>query len=112
MKVIRYQDQEKNPNPHGVDVRKLYDKESAQVMHITLEPGEGLKPHKTPVDVFFVVLEGTPVIQVGDEEEICEKDTLVESPAHIVHNIYNPTQNTARILVIKAPRPTTLSKIL
>jgi quercetin dioxygenase-like cupin family protein len=112
MKVTRYQDQEKNPNPQGVDVRKLYDKESAQVMHITLEPGEGLKPHKTPVDVFFVVLEGTPVIQVGEEEEICGRDTLVESPAHIVHNIYNPTQNIARILVVKAPRPTTLSRIL
>ena len=112
MRVVKYWDQEKNSNPHGVDVRKLYDKESAQVMLITLEPGEGLKPHKTPVDIFFVVLEGTPVIQVGDEEEICEIDTLIESPADIIHNIYNPTQKVARILVVKAPRPTTLSRIL
>lgn len=112
MKVTKYQDEEKHPNPHGVDVRKLYDKESAQVSHITLLPGEGLKPHKTPVDVFFVVLEGTPVIQVGEEEEICEKDWLIESPAHIVHNIYNPTQSIARILVVKAPRPSTMSRIL
>lgn len=112
MKIIKYQNQEKNPNPHGVDVRKLYDKESAQVMHITLEPGEGLKPHKTPVDVFFVVLEGTPVIQVGEEEEICEKDDLIESPAHIIHNIRNVSENIARILVVKAPNPSTLPKIL
>jgi len=112
MKVIKFQDQEIHQNPHGVDVRKLYDKESAQVSLITLEPGEGLKPHKTPVDVFFVVLEGTPVIQVGDEEELCEKDSLIESPAHIVHNIYNPTQSIARILVVKAPRPATMSRIL
>jgi quercetin dioxygenase-like cupin family protein len=112
MKITRYQDQEKNPNPHGVDVRKLYDKASAQAMHITLQPGEGLKAHKTPVDVFFVVLEGTPLIQVGDEEEICEKDNLIESPADIVHNIYNPSQNVARILVVKAPSPSTLSRIL
>ena len=95
-----------------MDVRKLYDKESAQVSHITLLPGEGLKPHKTPVDVVFVVLEGTPVIQIGEEEEICEKDCLVESPAHILHNIYNPTQSIARILVVKAPRPATISRIL
>lgn len=112
MKVIKFQDQEIHPNPHGVDVRKLYDKESAQVSIITLEPGEGLKPHKTPVDVFFVVLEGTPVIQVGDEEELCEKDTLIESPANIVHNIFNPTQSIARILVVKAPRPAMMSRIL
>jgi len=112
MKVTKYQNQEKHPNPHNVDVRKLYDKESAQVSHITLEPGQGLKPHKTPVDVFFVVLEGTPVIQVGDEEELCEKDDLIESPAHIVHNIYNASHSVARILVVKAPRPSTLSRIL
>lgn len=112
MKITRYSDQEIHQNPHGVDVRKLYDKESAQVTIITLQPDEGLKPHKTPVDVFFVVLEGTPVIQVGDEEEICEKDSLIESPANIVHNIYNPTQNVARVLVVKAPRPATLSRIL
>ena len=112
MRIVKYQEQEINPNPHGVDVRKLYDKESAQVMHITLQPGEGLKPHKTPVDVFFVVLEGTPTIVIGEEEAICQKDDLIESPAHIVHNIYNPSESTVRILVVKAPRPSTLSRIL
>jgi len=112
MKITRYQDQELHQNPHGVDVRKLYDKESAQVSHITLQPGESLKPHKTPVDVFFVVLEGTPTILVGEEEMICEKDNLIESPAHIVHNIYNASGGIARILVVKAPRPATMSRIL
>jgi len=112
MKVIRYQDQERHQNPHGVDVRKLYDKESAQVSHITLQPGESLKPHKTPVDVFFVVLEGTPTILVGEEEEVCEKDNLIESPAHVVHNIRNASESVARILVVKAPKPATLSRIL
>jgi len=112
MKVIRYLEQEINPNPHGVDVRKLYDKDSAQVMHITLQTGEGLKPHKTPVDVFFVVLEGTPTIVVGEEEAVCQKDDLIESPSHLVHNIYNSSESKARILVVKAPRPSTLSRIL
>jgi quercetin dioxygenase-like cupin family protein len=112
MKVIRFQDQEEHQNPHGVDVRKLYDKESAQVMHITLQPGEGLKPHKTPVDVFFVVLEGTPIVTIGEEEEVCEKDNLIESPANIVHNIQNVSESIVRILVVKAPRPAVMSRIL
>jgi len=30
---------------HKVDVRQLYNAESAQVMHISLQPGETLKPH-------------------------------------------------------------------
>ncbi|RLD72677.1 MAG: cupin domain-containing protein, partial [Bacteroidetes bacterium] len=40
-------------NPHKVDARMMYDKESAQAVHIQLNPGESLKPHITPVDVFF-----------------------------------------------------------
>jgi len=99
-------------NPHKVDVRQLYNDASAQVMHITLLPGEALKPHKTPVDVFFYVLEGTPIIHIADEMLAFEKDTLIESPANIVHYISNESDVIARILVTKAPRPEAKTKIL
>jgi quercetin dioxygenase-like cupin family protein len=112
MIIKNYKEQEIKQNPHGVDLRKLYDKESAQVMHLTLKPGESLKPHKTPVDVFFYILEGTPTVQVGTELVICEKDQLIESPANIVHNLSNDTNNIARIMVVKAPKPTKKSIIL
>ncbi len=94
-------------NPHKVEVRRLYDHDNAQAMHITLQPGEGLIPHITPVDVFFYVLEGTPQIQVGDETRTVEKDSLVESPKDIVHCIANKSDKVARILVVKAPKPVT-----
>lgn len=99
-------------NPHKVDVRQLYNDASAQVMHITLLPGEALKPHKTPVDVFFYILEGSPTILVGEESIVFEKDTLIESPANIVHCISNDSELTARILVTKAPRPEAKTKVL
>jgi hypothetical protein len=54
MNVIKFLDQEIHQNPHGVDVRKLYDKESAQVSLITLNPGEGLKPQKHPLMCFLL----------------------------------------------------------
>lgn len=98
--------------PHKVDVRKIYDKESAQVMHITLKPGEALKPHITPVDVFFYILEGSPEIRVGDEIIKIETDSLVESPKDIVHCLYNNSKKTARILVVKAPKPQSVTKLL
>ncbi len=98
--------------PHGVDVRQLYDKDSAQVMHITLQPGEALKPHKTPVDVFFYVLEGSPTIHIGDESVKFEKDTLIESPANIVHYLSNESAELARIMVVKAPKPVSQTKLL
>lgn len=99
-------------NPHNVDVRAMYNASSAQIMHITLKPGQALKPHKTPVDVAFYILEGAPVIHIGDESETFEKDSLIESPANLVHYISNNSAGLARILVIKAPRPESPTKVL
>ncbi len=99
-------------NPHGVDVRKLYDYPSTQIMHISLKPGESLKPHKTPVNAAFYILEGEPTIHIGGENLSQIKDTLIESPAHVPHYISNEKRVTARILVIKTPRPENKSKLL
>jgi quercetin dioxygenase-like cupin family protein len=112
MEIIKVKDSTIIDTPHKVDVRKIYDKETAQAMHITLQPGEALKPHITPVDVFFYVLEGTPEIRVGDEIIKIESDSLVESPKDIVHCLYNNSDKTARILVVKAPKPMTAAKLL
>ena len=99
-------------NPHNVDLRQLYNKESAQIMHITLKCGESLKPHKTPVDVAFYVLEGEPTIHIDGESVTFKRDTLIESPAEIVHYISNDAEVPARILVIKAPRPDRTTRLL
>lgn len=108
----RFETESPRENPHNVDVRQLYNRESAQVMHITLKPGESLKPHRTPVDVAFYILEGTPTVHIGEESVTCEKDTLIESPADIVHCLSNSSAGNARILVIKAPRPDRATRVL
>jgi quercetin dioxygenase-like cupin family protein len=107
-----YKTEEAKENPHKVDLRQLYNDHSAQIMHITLKPGESLKPHKTPVDVVFYILEGAPVVHIGEESKVIEQDTLVESPADIVHFISNESHNDIRVLVIKAPRPEKITKLL
>ena len=112
MKIIKYQEQQIKDTPHKIDVREMYNKESAHAILIALKSGESLKPHKTPVDVFFFIVEGTPTIHVGDESEVCQADTLVESPADIVHYLSNDSNSLARILVVKAPRPISLTKVL
>ena len=98
--------------PHKVDVRRLYDKDTAQVMHITLKPGEGLKPHITPVDVFFFVLEGKVEVQVGEEKKTVEANSLVESPKDIIHCLANSGDTDSRILVVKAPKPVNKTRVL
>ena len=112
MVTRNYSTEEARENVHNVDVRQLYNHASAQIMHITLKPGESLKPHKTPVDVAFYVLEGTPTVHIGTEAIECGKDTLIESPADIVHYLSNASEEKARFLVIKAPRPEKSTRVL
>lgn len=112
MKTIAVTDAQSQPNPHGVDARKLYDTEHAQVMHLTLKPGEQLKKHMTPVDVFFYVLEGKGVVEIGEEQREVGPDTLIDSPARIPHCWYNRGNETLRILVAKIPRPGEATKVL
>ena len=98
--------------PHAATVKKLYDLTEAQVMHIQLEPGKQLYPHITPVDVFFYVLEGTPTIEVGKEQQQVTRDMLVESPRDIPHCIYNNSDAPCRVLVVKTPKPEKKSTLL
>lgn len=112
MIITKYQNQPVKENPHKIDVREMYNKESAQANIMALKPGETLKPHKTPVDVFFFIVEGTPTVHIGDESVVCEVDSLIESPAGIVHYISNSSDGLARVLVVKAPRPASMTKVL
>ncbi len=112
MKTIHVKDAEQSKNPHGVKASKLYDTENAQVVHIALEPGESLIKHITPVDVFFYVLEGTGVVEIGEEKKTVERDVLIDSPAKIPHCWYNESDSVLRFLVVKVPRPTEATKLL
>ncbi len=112
MKKVKWQDVAPIENPHKVDARRLYDAQHAQVVHITLQPGEKLIRHITPVDVIFYVLEGEGVVEIGEERETVAPDTLIESPARIPHCWYNEGDKTLRFLVIKVPRPTESTKLL
>lgn len=99
-------------NPHNVDARNLYNTEDAVITAITLQPGERLRRHITPVDVAFYVLEGTGVVEIGEEKREVAGDTLVESPRDLVHCWYNESGGVLRFLVIKAPRPKTKTTFL
>ena len=112
MKAIRIDEAEVVKNPHGVKSQKLYTSEHASIMQITLEPGEKLRQHITPVDVFFYVLEGRGIVEIGDEKKEAAKDTMIDSPKGIMHCWYNESDERLRILVVKVPFPTEPTKFL
>jgi quercetin dioxygenase-like cupin family protein len=112
MKITNYKNLQSNANPHGIESHKIYDTENALVMHLTLQAGQSLKPHITPVDVFFYVLEGSPTILIGEEKMTVTKDDLIESPKDIVHCIYNETDSIVRVMVSKVPKPVMQTKMV
>ncbi len=99
-------------NPHGVSVRKLHESEHVAAEFITLEPGQSLKLHKTPVDAFFFALEGEPTVEIGGERQTISPWTLADSPAAVPHRILNEGTKRVRVLVVKTPNPTAGPKIL
>ena len=112
MKIVDVAKVVSGPNPHHVDARKIYDSPHAMAVVITLQPGESLKKHITPVDVFFYVLEGEGIVEIGDEKKAVGKDMLVESPARIPHRWMNESKGVFRVLVVKVPKPTEETKLL
>lgn len=112
MKIIDISETAVIKTAHGVEARKIYDTKDAQLIHLTLKPGEALKPHITPVDVFFYVLEGKGIVEVGKEKQTVIANQLIESPAGIVHCWYNEGVKTLKVLVAKVPRPQEATKIL
>jgi len=112
MKIIDASTAAKSPNPHGVSARNLHETEHVQTVLVTLHPGEALKLHITPVDVFFYVLEGRGIVEIGDEREEISTDTLTVSPARIPHRLLNESDALFRFLVVKTPRPTQTTRIL
>lgn len=106
MKIINVAKIQTNQNPHGVDARKIFETEHVQVVHILLKPGEHLKKHSTAVDVFFYILEGEGIVEIGDEKQKVSKDMLIDSPKDIPHCLFNESTDIFRVLVVKTPKPT------
>lgn len=112
MRTVEAAGAETFPNPHGVHASLIYDTEHAQAVYMVLQPGESLKRHVTPVDVFFYVLEGEGTVEIGEERQRVGKDTLVDSPARIPHRWTNDGPGVLRLLVVKVPRQTENTRIL
>ncbi|MCW4048771.1 MAG: cupin domain-containing protein [Candidatus Bathyarchaeota archaeon] len=105
MEMTKVSETSPGKNPHGIETKKIYDHENALGIHIKLQPGERLRRHITPVDVLFYVLEGEGVIEIGGEKKTVGQDTVIHSPAKIVHCWYNESEKSLRVLVVKTPRP-------
>ncbi len=105
MNYRSYEYQEPIIAKDGIEAHRIYDMPEGQIIHISLEPGAGLKPHITPVNVVFYILDGVAEIEIGTESKYFERDNLIESPKDIPHAVYNKSDRPVRMLVMKLPKP-------
>ncbi len=96
---------EVEPDEEKFKPNRLIQQEEVQVVLLAFSPGQGLKEHTTPVDVFFHVIEGTAEIQVGEETKEVSEGNIVMSPKDIPHNVRNASEEDSKILVVKTPNP-------
>ncbi len=104
MQITKVCDKSCFQNQHGVDAKQIYESENAQVIHMSLSKDQSLKKHVTPVDVFFYILEGKGIVEIGDEMQEVEKDTIIDSPKGIPHLLRNSGDGLFRFLVVKLPK--------
>jgi quercetin dioxygenase-like cupin family protein len=76
MKITQIEKTAAFENVHLVEAKQIYDTENATVIHMSLQPGQSLKKHTTPVDVFFYILEGKGTVEIGEEKKKYKKMSL------------------------------------
>jgi quercetin dioxygenase-like cupin family protein len=101
MKTFKVDETKPFQNGHMVDARKILETTGAEVIHMTLTAGQALKKHTTPVDVFFYILAGKGEVEIGDETQTVEKDTVIDSPKGIPHLLRNTGDGAFKFLVVK-----------
>ena len=101
MKVTRVESISVFQNPHEVEAKRIYENDKIGVIYMALKPGQSLKKHTTPVDVFFYILEGKGIVEIGEEKQEVEKDMLIESPKGIPHLLKNTSEQVFKFLVVK-----------
>jgi mannose-6-phosphate isomerase-like protein (cupin superfamily) len=108
MNLVNYKKMNTVKNPHHVDARIIHENDFTQVVHVLLKPGEELIKHAALIDLFFYVLEGDGIAEIGDKKLSVFQDDLINSPKNIPHSLHNTSNADFRVLVVKTPKPSGL----
>jgi quercetin dioxygenase-like cupin family protein len=89
----------------GVLAKAMYSAPEGMIIHIEVRPGGSVKPHVTPVDMEFFVLEGMGTFTLGEEEAEAGPGSLLTAPRGVPHGMRNEGPGLLRVLAVKNPRP-------
>ena len=106
MKVQHYTTAALMENPFNLKVIKFHDSQDAELLHLTLTPGESMLPHIPPVTLLYYILEGRPTVRMGDEVQDLETESYLENPGGIATCVSNNSDSTVRLLIVKTVKTT------
>jgi mannose-6-phosphate isomerase-like protein (cupin superfamily) len=92
-------------NDSGVVARVLYSAPEAMIVHIDIAPEGFVKPHVTPIDMEYFVLEGRGLFMLGEDSVEAGPGILIPNPRGVPHGIKNLGAGPLRVLAVKNPRP-------
>jgi len=93
---------EKAPGvPFKFDGRILFVSDRYELIHLTLQPGEGMEPHVQPMDVVFFVLEGSGLLTIGQAALEISTTATVHVKADVSRAWKNNGDRPLKILVNK-----------
>lgn len=88
--------------PLGGKARQLVERSELRLVNLILEAGETVDRHSAPVEVVFLVLEGSGSISAGEDRVAVEKGQFLCCPPGIMRSIKAGREGLS-LLVIRAP---------
>ena len=89
--------------PFRFDGRILFKDDRFELVHLTLQPGEGMDPHIQPMDVVFFVAEGSGLLTVGNDVIEVPQGTTIHIKEGVSRAWANAGSQPLKILVSKLP---------
>jgi len=105
MESTRVEDGRIIKDDSGVVARVVYSAPEAMIVHIDVAPGGFVKPHITPIDMEYFVMEGFGCFYLGDDSMEAGPGTLIPNPKGLSHGMRNLGEGHLKVLAVKNPRP-------
>jgi quercetin dioxygenase-like cupin family protein len=87
--------------PFKLDGRIMYSSDRLELIHLILQPGEGMDLHTQPFDVVFFVISGNGTLFLSENSAEGNPGTCIHVPAGTSRGWRNTGKTEFRVLVVK-----------
>lgn len=97
-------------NKYNILARTLVDHEHATIKQLYLEAGQTIPEHQVPLDVTFIILNGSGTIRIGEEQEEIKAYDVILCPKNTKMSVQAAKNSELSFLNIKTPGIQSLKK--